>query len=176
MIMPPALRKFALAVHLTVSIGWIGAVAAYTALDVSTVTGSDVGRLRAAYSGMELIADNVIAPLAVASLLTGIVMSAWTKWGLLRHWWVVISLLLTTVAAVVLLSETRTIGYLARRAADPATTAAQLRALESTLVHSIGGAIVLLVILVLNLYKPQGLTPYGWRKQEEAADGNGWRS
>jgi hypothetical protein len=27
--------------------------------------------------------------------------------------------------------------------------------------------LVLLVIQVLNVYKPQGLTPYGWRKQEE---------
>jgi hypothetical protein len=26
---------------------------------------------------------------------------------------------------------------------------------------------VLLVILVLNVYKPQGMTRYGWRKQQE---------
>jgi hypothetical protein len=35
------------------------------------------------------------------------------------------------------------------------------------LLHSIGGTIVLLVILVLNLYKPRGMTPYGWRKQQK---------
>jgi hypothetical protein len=27
--------------------------------------------------------------------------------------------------------------------------------------------VVLLVILVLNVYKPQGITRYGWRKQQE---------
>jgi hypothetical protein len=27
--------------------------------------------------------------------------------------------------------------------------------------------VVLLVVQVLNVYKPQGLTPYGWRKQHE---------
>lgn len=168
--MPPGLRKLVLAVHLTVSIGWIGAVAAYMALDVSTVTGSDVGRLRAAYASMELIADSVIVPLAVASLLTGIVMSVFTKWGLFRHWWVIVSLILTIIATVVLLSETRTIRHLAARAANPASSAEQLRMMESTLVHSIGGAVVLLVVLVLNLYKPQGLTAYGWRKQQETAE------
>ena len=26
---------------------------------------------------------------------------------------------------------------------------------------------MLLVVQVLNVYKPQGLTPYGWRKQQE---------
>jgi hypothetical protein len=27
--------------------------------------------------------------------------------------------------------------------------------------------VVLLVITTLNVYKPRGLTPYGWRKQQE---------
>jgi hypothetical protein len=27
--------------------------------------------------------------------------------------------------------------------------------------------VVLLVILVLNVYKPRGMTPYGWRKEQE---------
>lgn len=42
-----------------------------------------------------------------------------------------------------------------------------LRTLGSTLVHSVGGTVVLLVNMWLNVYKPRGLTPYGWRKQQE---------
>jgi hypothetical protein len=167
MTMPPGLRKFALAAHLTLSVGWIGAVAAYTALDVAAATSQDAPTLRAAYLGMELIARNVIVPLALACLLTGLVMALGTKWGLFRHYWVLISLVLTVVAAVVLLVETQTISYFADRAADPATSTDELRALGSTLVHSVGGTLVLLVILVLNVYKPQGMTRYGWRKQQE---------
>jgi hypothetical protein len=167
MTMSPPLRKFALALHLTVSVGWIGAVAAYISLDVATATNPDAELLRTAYIGMELIARDVIVPLAVASLLTGLVMSLGTKWGLFRHYWVLISLLMTIVATVVLLVETQTISELARIAAAPTTSADDLRALPSTLVHSVGGTVVLLVILVLNLYKPRGMTPYGWRKQYE---------
>jgi hypothetical protein len=162
--MSPGIRKFALAAHLTVSIGWFGAVAAYLALDVTVATSQDLQMLRAAYLAMELIARFVIVPLAVTSLLTGIVMSLGTKWGLFRHYWVLISLVLTVVATAVLLVETRAISSLADMAADPTTSAADLRAMASTLVHSIGGAVVLLVVLVLNTYKPQGLTRYGWRK------------
>jgi len=33
--------------------------------------------------------------------------------------------------------------------------------------HSVGGLVVLLIVQVMNIYKPQGLTPYGWRKQRE---------
>jgi hypothetical protein len=166
-LMTPRLRKFALAAHITLSVGWIGAVAGYIALDVAAATSQDARTLRAAYLAMELIARYVIVPSAVASLLTGFLMSLGTKWGLFRHYWVSISLLLTVIATAVLLVETQTIGYYADVAADPTTSGEDLRALGNTLVHSVGGMVVLLVILALNVYKPRGMTRYGWRKQEE---------
>lgn len=165
--MKPALRKLTLSVHLAASVGWFGAVAAYLALDVSTVASQDPAMLRAAYLGMEVIVRAVIVPLAVASLLTGILISLGTRWGLFRHYWVVISLTLTVFATVVLWLETSTVAVYARTAADPSTSVAELDAMGSTLLHSIGGMVVLLVILVLNVYKPRGLTRYGWRRQQE---------
>lgn len=163
----PAPRKLALSAHLAVSVGWLGAVAGYIALDVTAATSEDPLMLRAAYVGMGVIAGSVIVPLAAAALLTGLLVSLGTKWGLFRHWWVLLSLVLTTFAVVVLLIETRTIAAFAAVAADPAATDAELQGLGSTLVHSVGGTLVLLVVLVLNVYKPSGLTPYGWRKQQE---------
>ena len=65
------------------------------------------------------------------------------------------------------LAETQTIGYLADTAADPATTGDDLRTLGSTLVHSVGGTVVLVVILALNVYKPRDMTRFGWRKRDE---------
>jgi hypothetical protein len=167
MTMTSSLRKFALAAHIALAVGWIGAVAGYIALDVAAATSQEAQTLRAAYLAMELIAWYVIVPLALASLLTGLVMSVGTKWGLFRHYWVLISLLLTIVATVVLLAETQTISYFADIAADPTTSSDELRTLGSTLVHSVGGTVVLLVVLVLNVYKPRGMTRYGWRKQQE---------
>lgn len=163
----PPLRRAALAVHLAVSVGWIGAVAAYAALDVTAATSADPVALRSAYVGMGAIAASVIVPLAVAALLTGLVVSLGTKWRVFRHWWVVTSLVLTTFATAVLLVETGTIAAYAAVAANPTSTDAELRGLGSTLVHSVGGTLVLLVVLVINVYKPPGLTPYGWRKQQE---------
>jgi hypothetical protein len=161
--MTPRLRKFALAAHITLAVGWIGAVAGYIALDVAAATSQGAQTLRAAYLAMELIAWYVIVPLALASLLTGLIMSLGTKWGLFRHYWVLISLLLTIIATVVLLVETQTISYFADIAADSTTPDDDLR----TLGHSVGGTMVLLVILVLNVYKTRGMTRYGWCKQQE---------
>jgi len=165
--MNPGLRKLALTAHLAVSIGWIGAVAAYLTLDVTVATSEDPQSLRAAWIGMGSITSRAIVPLAVASLVTGLIMSLGTKWRLFRHWWVLISFLLTTFATVVLLSETGHIGHTAAMAADPTTSDDELRALPNTLLHSVGGMVVLLIVQVLNTYKPRGLTRHGWRKQQE---------
>jgi hypothetical protein len=44
---------------------------------------------------------------------------------------------------------------------------AHLGGLGGDLVHPGLGLVVLLVITVLNVYKPRGLTRYGWRKQQQ---------
>jgi hypothetical protein len=162
--MPPRVRKAMLAVHIASSVGWLGAIAAYIALNVPVVTGADEQAVRAAHLMMRPVAWYAVVPLAVASLVTGIAQSLGTPWGLFRHYWVLISLFVTVSATVILLLHMRDVDALAARAADPATDVADL---PGDLLHSIGGLVVLLVPLVLNIYKPRGLTRYGWRKQQE---------
>jgi hypothetical protein len=163
--MAPGLRKFALSVHLIFSVGWIGAVVVYLALGISAATSHDTQTVRAAWIAMELTVWFVIVPLALAALLTGLLMSLGTPWGLFRHYWVLISLVLTILATVVLLLHVPTVSALAAmaRGADSAS----LRRLGGDLLHPGVGLLVLLVITLLNVYKPRGMTPYGWRKQHE---------
>ena len=166
MTLSPPLRKLVLAIHLTCSVGWLGAVVAYLAMDLTVATSKDPGLVRAAWIGMGMVVSSVIVPLALASLATGLVIALGTKWGLFRHWWVLISFVLTVLATVVLLSEAGLVSSMAALASTPSTPDDRLLN-APTLLHSIGGLVVLMVIQVLNVYKPQGLTPYGWRKQEE---------
>ena len=163
--MTPRLRKVALSVHLTFSVGWIGAVLAYLALGVGAVSSEDVQTVRAAWTAMELTGWYVIVPLALASLLTGLVMALGTKWGLFRHYWVLISFTLTIFATVVLLLHMPTVSVMAGEAQE--AEGASLDALGGDLLHPGIGLVVLLVIQVLNVYKPPGMTRYGWRKQQE---------
>ena len=165
--MTPSLRKFALTVHLTFSVGWIGAVAAYLALVVAAMTSEDAQPLRAAWLAMELIGWYVIVPLALASLLTGFVLSLATPWGLFRHYWVLSSLALTILATVVLLQHMETVSFFAGIAAE--TDSADVGGLRGELLHAGIGLLVLLVIEVLNVYKPQGMTAYGRRKVSQVA-------
>lgn len=73
--MTPDLRKFALTVHLTVSVGWIGAVVVYLALGVAAVASREAQMVRAAWITMAWTSWYVIVPLALTSLLTGLIMS-----------------------------------------------------------------------------------------------------
>jgi hypothetical protein len=79
--MRPGLRTLALTTHITLSVGWIGAVLAYLVLVVAAMTRADAQTLRAAWLAMELIGWYLIVPLALASLLTGLVMSLDTTLG-----------------------------------------------------------------------------------------------
>lgn len=165
MAMRPALRKFALTVHLISSLGWIGAVVAYLALGVSAVSSQDDQTVRAAWIAMELTGWFAIVPLALAALLTGLVMSLGTTWGLFRHYWVLTTLVLTIFSTVVLLLHMPTVSAIARVARD--SDGATVGRLGGDLLHPGLGLVVLLGITLLNVYKPRGLTQYGWRKQEE---------
>ncbi|MGH3752839.1 MAG: DUF2269 domain-containing protein [Pseudonocardiaceae bacterium] len=168
MTMTPRLRKFALTAHVTSSVGWLGAVAGFLALAVAGLTSQDAQMVRAAYLAMELTSWFVIVPLAFASLLTGIVQSLGTTWGLFRHYWVLAKLLLTVLAAIVLLLQLEPISYIAGVAAETTLSSADLRETRISLVaHAGGGLLVLLVPAALSVFKPRGRTRYGRRKQHE---------
>jgi hypothetical protein len=168
MTMTIGVRKFALTAHVTSSVGLLGSIAAFLALAVAGVTSQDVPTVRAAYLAMELIARSVIVPLAFASLLTGLIQSLGTPWGLFRYYWVVVKLLLTVFAAGVLLVKMELIDYAARLAAEMSLSRTDLRAAGIQLaVHAAGGLLLLLVPAVLSVYKPPGLTRYGRRELRE---------
>lgn len=163
MILPPRVRKAILTTHIASSVGCLGAALAYLGLDIAAAASHDAETAQSAYVAMGLTVWYIIVPLALTSLVIGIINALGTAWGLFRHYWVLVKLLLTLVATTVLLLEAPTVSHLA----DAAASGADPRELSSTLAHSIGGAVVLLTTTLLSVYKPRGLTRYGWRKQRE---------
>lgn len=161
--MTPGLRKFALTAHIALSVGWIGGVFAYLVLVAAAMTSQSDQTLRAAWIAMALIGWYLIVPLALASLLTGAVMSLGTPWGLFRHYWVLVSFILTFVAIAILLQHMPTVSSFASVAALPdSANVRELRgALRSELLHAGVGVLLLLGIQALNVFKPLGLTAYG---------------
>jgi hypothetical protein len=160
----PALRRLVLFVHVTTSVGFIGAAAAFLALAVAGVTLTDEAMLRGIYLGLGLVTADVLVPLCWAAVLLGILPSLGTPWGLFRYYWIVVKLVLTAIATAVLLVEARSIAAVADLAAAGGDLGSAMPARWGMIVHATGGLAVLLVLTALSVYKPRGLTPYGARR------------
>lgn len=164
------LRKLNLTAHIAFSVGWIGAAAAFLVLSVVGLTSQNEMVVRGVYVSMNLICLYSIVPLSLASLGTGLIQSLGAQWGLFRHYWVLAKFLLTILSVAVLLMHQ----FAAMRAAKLALQAAaalprtQLSTVGFVLLRASGlGILVLLVTTILSVYKPWGLTQYGWLKRQQ---------
>ena len=159
----PTWRKIALSAHVTSSVGWFGAVTAFLALAVVGLRGDGGDELiRSAYIAMEAIGWFVIVPFSLASLVTGVIQSMGTHWGIFRHYWVVAKLLITVGASLLLILHMQVVSTVAEAASSGALGGHHLRDPRMQLVADAGAAsVVLLIAVALSISKPQGPTPLG---------------
>lgn len=162
--MPLRVRRLVLTAHVVSSVGWLGAIVVFLALAIVGLTSQDAQLVRAVYLAAEPITWFVIVPFALGSLLTGIVQSLATTWGLFRHYWILFKLAISVVATAVLLLYTETVGFFADVAADSRADLTELQA-PTFVLHSGAALLLLLAATVLAVYKPRGMTRYGRRKQ-----------
>jgi hypothetical protein len=86
--------------------------------------------------------------------------------GLFRHYWVVIKVVMTIPATIVLFVHVRPISLVTQVAAERNLLPTDL-GLQIQMVAAAGAALlVLLAATAVSVYKPRGLTRYGWRKQQ----------
>jgi hypothetical protein len=91
-------------------------------------------------------------------LLTGLIQSLGTTWGLFRHYWVLFKLLINVVATTVLLTYMETFRLMADVAADPSSDLGVVRN-ASPLLHAAAAMLVFARRRVLAIYKPRGVDP-----------------
>jgi hypothetical protein len=164
--MPPFIRRFVLTAHITFAVGWLGAVAGFLALAIVGLRSPDTQIVNSAYLGMDLITRFVILPLSFAPLITGPILSLGTPWGLFRHYWIIAKLVITVLSTIILLIHMRPISHLSQLAIDGTLSSAD--SLRIQMVAASGAAVLALIIATtLAVYKPRGMTAYGWRKQYE---------
>jgi hypothetical protein len=155
--MRPGWRKFALTFHVTSSVGWLGAVAGFLALAVAGLTDKDPQMVRTAYLAMDLMYRYVIVTSGLASLLSGLISSLCTEWGLFRHYWIVVKLLATIPLTALLLVHIQPVSDMAHVAAKTTLSNDDLSGLRFQLLVYAGAALlVLLMMTALSIYKPRG--------------------
>lgn len=169
--MTPIPRRALLTAHIVFSVGWIGAVAAFLALDIVALTTAREEVSRSMYVAMNVVGLCVIVPASALTVLSGIIQSVGTQWGLWRHRWVATKLVLGLLATIALLLHQFTA---VSTAAHHAEHGMDTRPLGVQLVADASLAIVLLVVAtILSVFKPWGLTRYGQRLRDETKPAEG---
>ncbi|WP_413758195.1 DUF2269 family protein [Streptomyces sp. MMBL 11-3] len=97
-------RRAHLVVHVAASACWLGLTLGLLALGITATTTGSAVVVEASVRAMKTFADWLLLPLAFLTLLSGLVLSLGTHWGLARHRWVYTKFWLTlaTVTATVL--------------------------------------------------------------------------
>jgi hypothetical protein len=141
--------------HILVTVGLFGADLVLVTLGFSAVFGAEPSTV---YPAAQRIASTVVAPLALASLVSGVILARLSGWGLFRYWWVTLKLAITLVLTVVVLTVlVPRLGSAAAAATDQ--TAASFTVTERLPLALAPALATLFLILnvALAVYKP------GWR-------------
>src|SRR5229473_187923 len=147
--MTPALRKLTITAHVTFSVGWLGAVAAFLVLSIAGLTSHDAEVVRGAYLSMDLISRFIIIPMSFAALTTGLLQALGTPWGLFRYYWILVKFGLAIFATIaLLLHQFVVVAEAAKRVSGAAAEtlfSADLGPLKTELVRAPSLAILLLL-------------------------------
>lgn len=158
-----------LILHLVCSIGWLGSVAAFLTLAAMALKSNDNQQVASFYIAMWPIGWYVIVPLSIGALVSGIIQSLGTPWGLFRYYWVSIKLLLTVLGTGLLLVHMKYIRQLTTAAAANIIHKDVFQQLRIQVFGEAGAALVLLVALTMvSVIKP-------WGKIKVIPGNNAWK-
>ncbi|MCT7376633.1 hypothetical protein [Chelativorans salis] len=154
MTLPQPWRKLLLTVHVAASVGVLGADLALLTLGIASVGGADAMTV---YPAARLIAARLVAPLALAALVTGLALGLLTQWGLFTYWWVTIKLAIVVVlTGAVLFVLVPALGTTAEAVTATTTELSPAERLPLLIAPAAASALLVVAIL-LAVFKP------GWR-------------
>lgn len=160
----PSAYKVLLTTHIIVSVGWLGVVIAKSVLGLLGLTTDNAADAAALFHALEAL-NIAFPPLAIGTIISGVLLSVGTKWGLLDHYWVVTKIVLsvgiigTAVQIGSRLTERRLAALIGETTGGDFLTAPTTLLLALTLVH----LLLLIVATILSTYKPWGKTWFGRR-------------
>ncbi|MFI6941592.1 DUF2269 domain-containing protein [Streptomyces sp. NPDC050418] len=160
-------RRATLVVHVTAAAGWLGLTLGLLALAAAAITTDSAATTEAAVRSMRIFADWLVLPLALLTLLSGLLLSFGTKWGLARHRWVYVKFwltLATTLASVFALRPgvTHNAEIVAAGGALPDPTDLIMGPVVSLTAY--------VFMTVISVLKPWGLTKRGRRLRAQGGD------
>jgi hypothetical protein len=159
--LPAPWRKLLLTVHVAATVSVLGTDLVLLLLGLASLGGADPQTI---YPAAYLVAARLVAPLALISLGTGLLLGVLTPWGVFTYWWVTIKLAITAaLTAVVLFVLVPRLGAAASAVAGPASPVLTGAERLPLAIAPAAASTLLLLAVVLAVFKP------GWRLRRNAA-------
>jgi hypothetical protein len=93
-------RKWLLTFHLLFSAIMLGEAVAFLIMGITAASTSDEGMLKACYTMMHILAKTPVKASTIGALVTGILLSLLTQWGLFKYYWIIAKEALTVLSIV----------------------------------------------------------------------------
>ncbi|MFG2826578.1 DUF2269 domain-containing protein [Streptomyces sp. NPDC048434] len=166
-------RRALLVLHVAVSVSWLGLTVGLLTLSITGYTTGSPDMAGVAYRAMKIFGDWLVLPVALVSLVSGLVLSLRTAWGLARHRWVYVKFWLTLITVLLSVFSLRPgINQLAAEAAAGTPTPD----INLVVAPAVATA-TYLFITAISVLKPWGLTQRGSRLREaQSAEARAGRS
>ncbi|MFI9050582.1 DUF2269 domain-containing protein [Streptomyces sp. NPDC053427] len=157
-------RRALLVVHVAVSVGWLGLTLGLLALSITGYTTASPDLAAVSYRAMKIFGDWLVLPVALIALVSGLVLSLGTPWGLARHRWVYVKFWLTLITVLLSVFSLRPgIDHLAAQAAAGTPTPD-----IGLLVAPSVATATYVFITAISVLKPWGPTKRGGRLRRRA--------
>ncbi|MBV7506716.1 DUF2269 family protein [Bacillus sp. sid0103] len=162
-------RKWLIILHLLFAAIMFGVSIVFLILSITAANTNDAGVLKACYTIMHVLSKTSVRASTIGTVVTGILLSVWTQWGLFRFYWIIIKEGLTilsillgpfamytlTLKAVTLTSKEGLNALL-----DPAFTVNKWQLWIGIILQIIS----LVLMFVISVFKP-----WGQRKMKKAS-------
>ncbi|PYI52456.1 hypothetical protein [Paenibacillus flagellatus] len=162
--------------HVLAVVCWLGGAMVMLLLGTHMLKAENGEQLYYTLDNMHLIDVVFIRYTALAALLTGIILSVWTNWGLFKHYWILTKLILTLMLigfGIEFMGDW--LSQIVRIAKQERFLALSDTAFRNASYSLIGGAIANIVSLIfmtaLSYFKPFGKIKAKVRKSKPQASG-----
>jgi hypothetical protein len=91
-------KKILVTLHILFAAIMFGVTVVFLTLSIAAAVSDDPKILTASYTVMHLLAESSVRASTIGTVVTGILLSIYTHWGLFRYYWVIFKELLTIVS------------------------------------------------------------------------------
>lgn len=93
-------KKWLLSLHILFAAIMLGTSVTFLILSITAVSTKDSGLVLSCYKAMHVLSETSVRASVIGTIVTGILLSLWTHWGLVKYYWIIAKEVLTLVAVI----------------------------------------------------------------------------